>query len=220
MAGIRCQNIWRRSEMTRRDPAACFMLLGTLQTLNFGLIVYNKMAKERLSELQKWILAECLKNLEIHYRDIAVFFNKATDYYSSKIRFMPFNNNKDLVRCMGKMYERIYKVEDYSFVDYFGIKVQGSRLTPKKECFLSNSEKVIISRSLKNLMDKGFLIQFEKWGAYRLTEQGFLKANTSVTPDTNVSFKDYKKEIENRDLAREESTKQIKEALSGLKKVS
>jgi len=165
------------------------------------------MAKVRLSKLQKWILEKCLKDLTIYYRDVFAFFGKEfSDHYRKKIipdfaidRVYP--NKKDKFEKK----EGIFLVWDFK---------ENKRIPQKKEYYkakekyiITNSEKAIISRSLKGLIKKGFLIKPEKWGECRLTKEGFLKANNFSTRCIFVSFKEYQEKLEKAEQEKQEAYK-------------
>lgn len=94
----------------------------------------------------------------------------------------------------------------------------------KEKYIITRSEEAIISRSLKGLIKKGFLIQTKKWGKYYLTKEGFLKANKFDTCDIFVSFKEYKKNLEEREQKQEqeqqESYKKLVEDCKSIMKKS
>jgi hypothetical protein len=107
------------------------------------------MAKERLSKLQKWILEQCLQNTEIYYRTVFKFFGKK--FSCTKTKFMP---DSGLKQCYGESPENDYILKERSFINCVGWNIHGFDVTGKKELVISNSEKAIISRSLKGLKDK------------------------------------------------------------------
>lgn len=166
---------------------------------------FKTMAKERLSKLQKWILKKCLKDLKIYYRNVFMFFGKK---YSQRQAPEILGKGWNLKERYGDNYKNELNIEEvkeeYSFNPrHFW---EGYKITPKKEFCISNSEKVIISRSFKNLVGKGLLAQPEKWRGYYLTEKGFLKANKFVGYERIVSFKEYQKRIkEARERERQEA---------------
>jgi len=157
------------------------------------------MAKERLSKLQKWILKYCLKNLNIHYRDVFEFFGKK--FTKEKPRTV--GEGYEFEKYHGENYMNEYNIEKIerksTYPGYEDSVWRGYEITVKKELCITNSEKAIISRSLKNLATKGFLIQSKKWGKYILTEEGFLKANNYLDEKNFVSFKEYQQEIQDRE---------------------
>jgi hypothetical protein len=159
------------------------------------------MAKERISRLQKWILSECLKRTEIHYRDTFTFFGKKFTNIKSQER----EEEIDFKARLGENYQNEYNIENIERHHEFesGGQVhrfdwKGFRITPKKELLITNSEKAILSRSLKGLSNKKLLNQSRKYGCYTLTEKGFLKANNCHADTIFVSFKEYNEPIEKR----------------------
>ncbi len=155
------------------------------------------MAKERLSKIQKWILERCLENLSIHFRGTAEFFGKK---YLRKADVMPQQRNYGLEYFLGEDFEKYYIVEKVEWPNKYqpdGI-FRGYRTTPRQEFLPTNSEKVIASRSLKNLVDKGLLVQDGKYGSYTLTEEGVLKVNNCDTKFPGVSYKEYLEAIEKK----------------------
>lgn len=151
------------------------------------------MATERLSKLQKWILVECLKNNRTNYRDVFRYFGKKFSHSFNETYHQDFK----IESRYGKNYLTEYNIENIEkqFL-YDGKTWKGYKITPKKEFIITQSEKAIISRSLKNLANKGLLLQLSKWGSYNLTEAGFLKANNLTTNFHLISFKEYQANVE------------------------
>lgn len=182
------------------------------------------MAKERLSKLQKWILVKDLQDIEIGYRTVASYFGKKN--LSVKPRsggwYSDMSKDESLIKSLGPDYKEIYDIEEISKKYLIGnnwIDWEGYEATVKKELFLTGSEKAIISRSLRGLLNKGLLTQKGKYGRYRLTEAGFLKANNCNFVTCFVSFKDYQKEIDRIDFEHEESTRKLREVFSGFRRI-
>lgn len=150
------------------------------------------MAKERLSKLQKWILEKCLKDLRIYYQDAFAFFGKK--YTNRKPELL--GEGCDLKKRYGENYRNEFDIEKVEEKQRGGYVWRRLKIGRKKEFCITNSEKAVISRSLAGLVRKGFLIQPSRWGEYRLTKGGFLKANKLVFADQNVNFKEYQKKIE------------------------
>jgi len=170
------------------------------------------MAKQRLSKLQKRILEKCLNDLSICYRGAWEFYGKKfTENTKSKI-FSTDCEEQELTRRLGKNYKTEFDIEEYQG-EYMGKTWHGLRFTPKKEYCITNSEKAVISRSLKGLVNKGLLVQLSKWGPYNLTEAGYLKANNLCDGGTFISFKDYQEKLAEQKKAHEEAAKKITEDL-------
>jgi hypothetical protein len=171
------------------------------------------MAKERLSKLQKWVLSECLKKREIHYRDTFAFFGKK--FTNTKAR--EWGEGHDLKARLGGNYENEYNIENVEKHNQYIINGQliesnwrGYKITPRNELLITNSEKAILSRSLKGLLNKKLLNQSGKYGCYTLTEKGFLKANNFLAEKTFVSFKEYNEPIEKRNEERKKRLEILK----------
>jgi len=161
------------------------------------------MAKERLSRLQKWILEKCLKDLGIRYQDAGEFSRKK--YTNRKPEFI--GEGHDLKKMYGEDYKKEFDIEKVKREKISGYIWHGLKISRKKELCITNSEKAVISRSLKGLVKKGFLIQPIKYREYRLTKAGLLKANKKDTPDRFVSFKEYQKKIEETEKEQQERAK-------------
>ena len=178
------------------------------------------MVKERLSKLQKWILEKCLNELEIYYQGIYKFFGKKYTVRKPET----FGKGFDFKKHYGDKYEEELDIEnikrewppDPDFPN--GFNWEGYKINPKKEFCITNSEKVVISRSLKGLIKKGFLIQIKKWGEYRLTEKGFLKANKFLGCCSFVNFKEYQKEIDNITKKKNERIREMNEFIKRFKR--
>ncbi len=165
------------------------------------------MAKIRLSKLQKWILEKCLKDLGVSYQDIMGFFGKK--YTNRKPEFR--GGIEYFKKEYGKNYKKVFDVERVKQETRGGYVWHGFKVSRKPELCFTNSEKAIASRSLKSLIKKGFLIQPRKWGEYRLTKAGLLKANNFIIRDKTISFKEYQKKIDKAEKEREEGFKKITE---------
>jgi len=170
------------------------------------------MAKQRLSKLQKWILEKCLNDTSIHYRDVWEFYGKKYTEKKKQDTFRADCPDQELTRRYGENYETEFNIEEYQS-EFMGEVWHGLRITPKKEYCITNSEKAVISRSLKGLVNKGLLIQLSKWGAYNLTEAGYLKANKTADGETFISFKDYQENIVKQNEARAAEARKFKEDL-------
>ena len=157
------------------------------------------MAKERLSKLQKWILEKCLKDLGINYQDTAGFFGKK--YTNKKPEFI--GEGHDLKKMYGENYKKEFDIEKVKQEKWGGYVWHGLKVSRKPEFCITNSEKAVASRSLKSLIKKGFLIQPRKYGEYRLTKVGLLKANNLDTRDKTISFKEYQERIKKAEQERE-----------------
>jgi len=174
------------------------------------------MSKKRLSKLQKWILKECLENL---------FFERdqAREFYGKK--FSPGYN-----QTFGKGWEKKRDMSDYELFtrEYSGgYKWEGYRA--KKELFSTRAVEVSISRSLKSLITKGYLMQPHKWGRLHLTKKGFLKANKLaevggvISPSVNVkksgnvqtfiNLKTYKARVDEVEQQRRKAAKESSKRL-------
>ena len=166
----------------------------------------KKMAKERLSKLQKWILEKCLKDLKLHRQNAFEFFGKKfSERYRNKKEWLL--DIKDIFKRLGRD-PRYYFKKDITGLFWDFDKKKYTKQTrrffiPKEEMIITRSEQAVITRSLKGLVKKGFLIQARKWGEYRLTKEGLLKANKNTTKDKIISFKDYQKKIEKAERERE-----------------
>jgi hypothetical protein len=171
------------------------------------------MAKERLSKLQKWILKECLERGYLRGNEAREYFGKR--YPGSKRHPKTFPKRDFNLAKVEEARERIFGKDHkddaiietiiekapigYCFPIYdSNFKRVGQEyerevytISIKPELIITRSEEAVISRSYKNLLNKGFLKRNGKYGKYRLTEKGLVKANKFVTRDTNVSFKDY-----------------------------
>jgi len=87
-----------------------------------------------------------------------------------------------------------------------------------KEKF-SNAERVIIHRTLRNMVEKGLLYHRGNWWFFHLTEKGFnafLKTNKSLQLSTSVNFKDYQKRAEQKDEEDQKRLSAIESTLSGV----
>jgi len=157
------------------------------------------MAKERLSKLQKWILGKCFKDLGVRYQDTAGFFGKK--YTNKKPEFI--GEGHDLKKMYGENYKKEFDIEKVKQEKWGGYVWHGLKVSRKPEFCITNSEKAVASRSLKSLIKKGFLIQPRKYGEYRLTKVGLLKANNLNTRDKTISFKEYQERIKKAEQERE-----------------
>ena len=169
------------------------------------------MVKERLSKLQKWILEKCLKDLTIYYQDIFIFFGKR--FTKRKPDFIGRHNLKTLYgRIYGEDYKKVLDIEKIER-KHSGYVWQGYKISRKPEFCITNSEKAIISRSLKGLVKKGYLIQPSSYSKYRLTKEGLLKANKKGQMQQTVSFKDYQRRIAK---AEQEAQRQYSESVANI----
>lgn len=149
---------------------------------------------KRLSKLQRWILTKCLEEVPYHRNTTRDFFGK---------RFSPSEINRRIIsiggdleqnakRILGDEYKELVVKKEGSFrVWNFETQIHETKVSPyytiKEELCSSRAEEATISRTLKNLVDKGLLKQPEKWGAYFLTEEGFTTANKVLVSDTTVN---------------------------------
>jgi len=164
------------------------------------------MTKERLSKLQKWILERCFKDLKVNYSDIFAFFNKTGT--QRKPEFIGLFLDADLKKRYGNNYKKEFDIEKVERETRLaGYIWKGLKISRKAEFCITDSEKAVISRSLKGLTKKGFLIKPRKWGEYRLTKEGFVKANKFSTSAKVISFKEYQKRIEKAEKKTQEAYK-------------
>ena len=143
------------------------------------------MAQERLSKLQEWILKRCSAN-GICRSDVIEFFGKKYPRkYRNQKRYRTKIFENELERYFNEYLgrrchfeERQGDFERYDW-DQKRIVVEKRKYYVVKEKLIStNSEEVIITKSLKNMVKKGLLSQSKKWGDYYLTKKGsLLKAN-------------------------------------------
>ena len=170
----------------------------------------KKMAKERLSKLRKWILEKCLKDLKLHRQNAFEFFGKKfSERYRNKKEWLL--DIKDIFKRLGRD-PRYYFKKDITGLFWDFDKKKYTKQTrrffiPKEEMIITRSEQAVITRSLKGLVKKGFLIQPRKWGEYKLTGKGFLKANKVATACEKISFKDYQRKIDKAEKERERAHK-------------
>ena len=159
------------------------------------------MSEQRLSKLQKWILEQSIKHIEnnklgLDNRDCISFFGK---------EYMPRYKNQKLFESEWKY----SKVEDKSKLDEFEgnfnvwdyqekkwVVTTKKYFKVKNDYILSEAEQVTISRSLKNMVEKGLIWKKLKYDPYFLTEMGFLIAKETVTRCTILNFKEYQLELE------------------------
>lgn len=154
------------------------------------------MAKERLSKLQKWILVEAYKKTVLPRRFIRLFFNKW---------FHPGINNFNLddtpsIEAMGFTKKDKEKAFDRNFYDWpKGNGIAGEKLerfSHKEEYRSTKAIEVTISRTLKNMIAKGILLEhLDMERFYHLTEKGCLML-TEITKGNAVNFKEYMKKVE------------------------
>lgn len=137
------------------------------------------MAKERLSKLQKWILAKCLKNKIIYRNEIKEYFGKEfPGRYRNKIiweysidRF-PYKNRfeeREDTLLMRNFNEESLTAEQ--------INQKTKYYKAKEEYIITRIEERVISRSFIGLIKKGILIETEEKKGHKLTEKGFLKVD-------------------------------------------
>jgi len=157
------------------------------------------MAKERLSKLQKWILGKCLKDLGVRYQATFTFFGKR----GTKRKPDFYGKGYNLKEELGENYKKEFDIEKVKQEMWGGYVWHGLKVSRKPEFCITNSEKAVASRSLKSLIKKGFLIQPRKYGEYRLTKVGLLKANNLNTRDKTISFKEYQERIKKAEQERE-----------------
>ncbi|MCL5070829.1 MAG: hypothetical protein M1308_08025 [Actinobacteria bacterium] len=139
------------------------------------------MAKERLSRLQKWILARCLKNKIIYRNEVKKYYGKEfPGLYRNKIIWYwnmgRYRNKKN----MFEKYEGL--VFMWTYDEESGIGEQKHRIKNyykvKEEFIIKRWEETDISRSINNLIKRGILIQTEEPArGLKLTAEGLLKAN-------------------------------------------
>ena len=156
-------------------------------------------AKERLSKLQKWILDKCPAE-GIHRSGVMGFFGKkySGSYrnqksYSTKIfedRATYYFNERYPGR-RNDFEEREGEFETYDWERKEYVIEKRKYYVCKEELIITNSENVVITKSLKNLVKKNLLSQPKKWSKYYLTEKGsLLKANNLVADGQIISNKE------------------------------
>ncbi len=161
------------------------------------------MAKERLSKLQKWILTKCLEGETINRDDVKEFYGKEylPNYKDKEVH--PGDINKELLEARERQ-ERRFDRKQWKYTNeiythhYYVVKEQHIE---------TKAEEVAISRTFKNLKIKGLLEQISKYGAYYLTEKGFLIVNKSVRSPRFVNYKEYKQIID-KQIAEDEKRHQ------------
>jgi len=134
------------------------------------------LSEERLSKLQKWILQECVKELFIFRNQARKFYNK--HFPPKRVRYPLREQERKFFNWSKRVWPDGHEQELFS---------------PKKELISTRSIEAIISKTFRNLVEKGFLVK-AKLG-YRLTEKGWLKANKNNNTEI-VSFKDYNDRVE------------------------
>lgn len=134
------------------------------------------MSKERLSKLQKWILQECVNELFIFRGHSRQFYGKHLP--PKRIRYPLRKQERRFYNWSKRVWPDGHEQELFS---------------PKKELISTRSIEAIISRTFRNLVEKGFLTK-GRFG-YQLTEKGWLKANKNNNTEI-VSFKDYNGRVE------------------------
>lgn len=203
------------------------------------------MAKERLSKLQKWILIHCLEEVFLGRNEAREFYGKKfscnpkiDSWPSESLEYRIKNSNPPFTPDEMKLYD-ITKEEHKTWnpeTNRYDIPDEYTIFTPKSEYVSTKAEEVAISRSFKNLSDKEFITRTKKWGAWHLTEKGFLIAKNSATPCSKVNlkdddtfiankavthdsfdnFKDYNSKIEESEAANKKRLSEIEAAFRGV----
>lgn len=136
------------------------------------------MAKERLSKLQKWILARCLTKIRIQRCEIRRFFGKVFYPIPGKRVYMQPNEA-----------EKRWKKQGCGPEDFEVTKTPPEFwMYPKPELRSTLSIEATISRTFRNLRKKG-LIQGK--GRINLTEKGFLIVNKRIKATHLLTFSEY-----------------------------
>jgi hypothetical protein len=174
------------------------------------------MAKERLSKLQKWILAECMKQVFLH-RGWAMEFYGKEFYPGAKARTEPSNLLDSRIKKEElKFYDsRTEMREWYNWEKKKHEPRSYTILTPKSELVSTKAEQVSITRSFKNLEKKGFITRPRKWGSWQLTEKGFLIAKKWEPGVTFLNFKDYCDKLQELEQAREKRYSKMIASMGG-----
>lgn len=132
------------------------------------------MAKERLSKLQRWILAESYKLNVLH--DGSVVGDKSSGFYKRRDSRASFDGD------LAYNYFEVWIYENYyGFRNQYG---DGFSQTPEY-----NGAHVTVSRSVRNLEEKG-LIAVECWfnnRSWRITGKG-IAALKKAMPDLFVDI--------------------------------
>jgi len=152
------------------------------------------MAKERLSKLQKWILSRCLKN-----KADGVYRNEAREFFGKKLP-----PKRHLIEALKE-----------STFGTIGEKFEwdGRYYTAKKELVSTRSVEAVITRSLGNLKQRGFITEKNRYSQHYLTERGFLKANKINNSETVSLYEDY---IDTIHKENEERTNTMKKLVGDL----
>jgi len=170
--------------------------------------------KERLSKLQKWILLKCLEEKTFYRSMIRQFYEK---YYPPSYKDKRLSRG-DEERADNEMLEerqrerRKYDYDTHIWTDE--VEIYHYKVI-KEKYITTKSEESAISRTLTKMKIKGLLEQENKWGAYYLTEKGFLIVNNFPDVGTITNFKEYRN-VADQQIA--ESKRGDKNFINSLKK--
>lgn len=170
------------------------------------------MATERLSKLQKWILTTCMENAGIRYRDVFKYYGRLFSCKQVKSDALRMDGCE---RRDGKVLEdfrKEYPADTYYVKETHGYErwgghshyTEGYEFTSKEHTIITGSEKAVISRCLK-LMVQRELLSLPPRGnnRYHLTESGCVKANM-YSALLHVSFKEYQDTVQENERKEKE----------------
>jgi len=160
------------------------------------------MAKERLSKSQKWILRRCFEKKMIQRSDVREFYAK-TYPPSTKDKELDPHELKRTDKSMLEERQEERRKFDSEQRKWTNETYLHRFYVVKEQYVTTKAEEVTISRTLKNLMNKGSLEQIGKRGAYFLTEKGYRIAHIFYNGVTFLSYKQYKDAIDEQ-IAEEE----------------
>ena len=130
------------------------------------------------------------KKYSLRYRVL-----KGSDTKVSKDR-AEYYFNEGYPERKGDFEERVFDEEVYDYEREKDVAKKTKYYVCKEELIITNSENVIITRSLQNLIKKNLLSHPERRGKYYLTEKGsLLKANNGGTGSVTISNKKRQDEL-------------------------
>ena len=152
------------------------------------------MAKERLSKLQKWILTRCLENKtqKIARDEVREFFGKR--FRPKRTEYPWGDEDRKYYNWTTREYPNGHKQELFS---------------PKPELVSTRSIEASVSRSLGNLIKRGFLTEKYHYGQHFLTEAGFLKVNKKEGVRIVNTYENYVKAINKTNKERGQHYKKL-----------
>ena len=142
------------------------------------------MAKERLSKLQKWILSRCMEEILLRRNEVRKFYGKKLPHGVKTRSFPPGIMERVIRREEMELYDitleehKLWNPETHRC----DIPLEYTIVTPKGEYISTRAEEVSISRSLRNLEDKGFITREKEWRPWHKINSILACAATILKP--------------------------------------